>query len=428
MAKGQAWPVLSFSPGFAGDNPFLALAIELAKQLSPPVKPGELARRLAAEPASIAHYARKVLKGHPDDSALVLFIDQFEELFKDAAEQHRQSFIALIVAAADDGRLRTIVTLREDFLGALASEPSLAELVQQRRSSFPLGVPPYSALQKMVRGPADLAGLTVDDELIDQLMTDAGPVAGEALPLIAFCLEELHCHVTPRRHLAKPDYDAIGGLRGAIAKRLDSVLDGLALEQHQLAACLEQMFPLVVDIDAAGKTARRWAPQRSIALLPEPIPQIAETLTEKGLLLGRRSETDGMVTLRHEALIQEWAALHNWVLENVSFIRRMHSLLLLLQTPADREHAIQALVDMSWERADLIVGALANILLDDKEDIHRVAASALGRIGPAAAEAVPALIERLRDDKGEVRRSAASALGQIGLAAAEAVPALVDRL
>ena len=43
----------------------------------------------------------------------------------------------------------------------------------------------------------------------------------EALPLVAFCLEELHRHVQPRKHLTKQDYDAIGGLRGAIGKRLD---------------------------------------------------------------------------------------------------------------------------------------------------------------------------------------------------------------
>ena len=45
----------------------------------------------------------------------------------------------------------------------------------------------------------------------------------------------------------------------------------------------------------------------------------------------------------------------------------------------------------------------------------------LGSIS-ASAEAVPFLIEALRDDDGDLRGSAAMALGKIGTAAAEAVP------
>ena len=52
----------------------------------------------------------------------------------------------------------------------------------------------------------------------------------------------------------------------------------------------------------------------------------------------------------------------------------------------------------------------------------------LQAIGPAAADAVPALAIALRDQDADVRHSAADALGAIGPAAAEAVPALVTAL
>ncbi len=48
----------------------------------------------------------------------------------------------------------------------------------------------------------------------------------------------------------------------------------------------------------------------------------------------------------------------------------------------------------------------------------------MGWIGPAAAEAVPALMAALKDKDKKVRRNAAFALGEIGPAAKEAVPAL----
>lgn len=52
----------------------------------------------------------------------------------------------------------------------------------------------------------------------------------------------------------------------------------------------------------------------------------------------------------------------------------------------------------------------------------------LGNIGPAAAEAVPALIDALKDPDEIVRQKAAQALENIGPAAAEALPALTDAL
>ena len=128
LAKsGHKWPILSFAPGYISDNPFLALSVELAKQLARPTKPSELAQMLASEPAYLGRLAREILREYPVDSALVLFVDQFEELFKDAAEQHKPSFIELIATAADDGCLRTIVTLREDFHGAFANQSALVE-------------------------------------------------------------------------------------------------------------------------------------------------------------------------------------------------------------------------------------------------------------------------------------------------------------
>jgi len=59
---------------------------------------------------------------------------------------------------------------------------------------------------------------------------------------------------------------------------------------------------------------------------------------------------------------------------------------------------------------------------------HQEAARALGQLGPAAAEAVPALITALGDADAKVRHSAVLALGQLGPAAVRAVPALTAAL
>ena len=64
----------------------------------------------------------------------------------------------------------------------------------------------------------------------------------------------------------------------------------------------------------------------------------------------------------------------------------------------------------------------------ENEEDRRKAAEVLGRIGPAAVEAVPALIGTLRDTDSVVCGIAAVALGSIGPPASAAVPALIELL
>ncbi len=54
------------------------------------------------------------------------------------------------------------------------------------------------------------------------------------------------------------------------------------------------------------------------------------------------------------------------------------------------------------------------------------AATVLGRMGPRALEAAPALVAALRDDNVHLRKMAALALGDLG--AVEAVPPLIEAL
>ena len=77
------WRVLTLTPGAAGGNPFLALAFELARELPPSTrKPAiKIAEELANEPQRVTEYAATLLAGSPGGGALVLFVDQMEELF-----------------------------------------------------------------------------------------------------------------------------------------------------------------------------------------------------------------------------------------------------------------------------------------------------------------------------------------------------------
>ena len=72
------------------------------------------------------------------------------------------------------------------------------------------------------------------------------------------------------------------------------------------------------------------------------------------------------------------------------------------------------------------VGILDAALADTRSDVRRLAAAALGEIGPEAIDAAAGLEGRLSDDDGEVRQRAARSLGLVG--ADGSVPALEGAL
>jgi 5S rRNA maturation endonuclease (ribonuclease M5) len=95
---------------------------------------------------------------------------------------------------------------------------------------------------------------------------------------------------------------------------------------------------------------------------------------------------------------------------------------------AIRQASLEALGRIGPAAAEAAVPALAAGLKDPDLNVRHEAALAVVRIGPAAAGAVPALAAALKDPKESVRRTAAVALAEIGPAAAGAVPDLVAAL
>ena len=89
---------------------------------------------------------------------MLLFVDQFEELFTVVDATYRGPFIDLLEQAVKTPRLRLVATLRADFYHYCVEQPVLAELL--RAGSYPLSAPGVGALFEMIDRPAARAGLT----------------------------------------------------------------------------------------------------------------------------------------------------------------------------------------------------------------------------------------------------------------------------
>ncbi len=147
---------------------------------------------LKRDPRALALHLRD--RRRPD-TAFVLLVDQFEELFTLAEEPARNAFDALLATALadDDCPLYLVSTVRSDFLDRLALLPQLSGLLsglnnsRAKRLLLPTIGP--EGLRDAIQGPAALAGLDVG-EVADALLAEVQHEPG-ALPLVENALTQL---------------------------------------------------------------------------------------------------------------------------------------------------------------------------------------------------------------------------------------------
>ena len=163
IAGSQDWPWLELTPGGAEGDPYPILTARLEPVLQSQGWRGpEILKTLRAEQGyGLIELAEKVLARRPAQAELLLFVDQFEELFTLTRDALRQPFVQLLTTTARSSRVRVVATLRADFFHRCLDCPGLDRLL--REGSYPLGPPGPGALYEMMTGPAAKAGLEFDE-------------------------------------------------------------------------------------------------------------------------------------------------------------------------------------------------------------------------------------------------------------------------
>jgi tetratricopeptide (TPR) repeat protein len=327
VASVDVWRVARMKPSDGGAGPLAALATalfgalpELAQGDYP--NPAALADNLArgggasAQPIvrALARVAEEAQRERHTDQvlqpALVLLVDQFEELFaQGVSDQERTAFAESIKELVASGRVWCIGTLRADLYEFLLKQPVLKAL-KEAGASLDLGPPGAAELAEIVRAPAAAAGLVFErdvdkGELDERLLADAK--TADSLPLLQFTLRQLYdrrVETDGEVKLTHAAYDALGGLSGAIAAEAEQAVANLS----------------PTSLDALPRLLRRLAePARdgkSLTLREVPRTEASADSWEATLvdaLLGARiliARTDAMgrptVRLAHDAVLAGW--------------------------------------------------------------------------------------------------------------------------
>ncbi len=316
--SGETWETLVIRPGrkpiealASIISPMVATAANLADEMEEQKRLVETLRR---EPGHLGHVLRG--RARRDGRRILLFIDQFEELYTLCTDhEERAAFTACLSAVADDATspLRVVLSIRSDFLDRVAEDQTfLGELTQ---GLFFLGAPSRDGLRDAIEQPAEMAGFKFEmpaivDDMLDHLETTPG-----ALPLLQFAASKLwEQRDKARKLLTHNAYHAMGGVAGALASHADRVVAEIGPTKGSLVRAI--LLRLVTP-----ERTRAIVPMAELRELSREVGEVqrlVDQMVDARLLVvqtldGGKGST---VEIVHESLVQGWPTLRRWLDEN----------------------------------------------------------------------------------------------------------------
>lgn len=315
ISGSENWFVAEMIPGA---YPVSELAITLTRVAVNP--DDDLKELLNRDEYGLLQAAESIL---PDDgSELLIFIDQFEEVFTQVEnEATRSHFLNLIQTAIiePNSRVRIVMTLRADYYDRPLHYPEFGRLVRSRSETvLSLRI---SELEQAIISPAQRIAVTFEAGLAAQIASEMHQQAG-ALPLMQYALMELFNH-REGRLLTHDAYRKIGGAVGALATRADELYDDFTDEGRELA---RQIFLRLVILGEGSEDTRRRAFHSELESLTEDkdlLGEIIESFADYRLLsLDTQPGTqEPTVEVAHEAILQVWSRLHAWISDSRDELR-----------------------------------------------------------------------------------------------------------
>lgn len=176
---------------------------------------------------TLIHRALEVQTG---SAGILLHLDGIEWLAATESSDSARHFLSMLHRASQHAPLKIVATLATQDQASVL--PMLPELTRQPAWMVPAPFS-YDDIRQTVLGPATLAGLSVDDALLDAFTSDAAEYASQPWRL-ACTLRETWRRRTGTS-LGIEAYHAAGGIAGSLQRRADEAWGVLHPEQRQLA-------------------------------------------------------------------------------------------------------------------------------------------------------------------------------------------------
>jgi basic membrane lipoprotein Med (substrate-binding protein (PBP1-ABC) superfamily)/DNA-binding SARP family transcriptional activator len=257
-----------------------------------------------------------------DGRRALLVIDQFEQVFTGADVLARVQLLDALTAAVSQPiqRLSLVLALRADFYDRPLQHSRFAEVfVPGVLHVLPMTA---SELEAAIVEPAERVGITVEPALLAELVAETAE-RPTSLPLLQFTLTELF-EQRSSSHLTLTRYRSLGGLRGVLSRRAESLYSKLSTDEQQIAT--HAFLRLIRPGHGAADSRRRVALSELTGLAVDTVA-LSEVLTIFGrhrLLTFDRDPSSGEATveLAHEAMLTEWERFVGWIDRYRAALRR----------------------------------------------------------------------------------------------------------
>ncbi len=277
------------------------------------------------------------LSGPDRDGKTLLFVDQLEEIFRyynphisDPSGYDAKEFINLLVSVANGSRpdIYLIVAIRSDMIYLCEHYRGFSDILNN--SSFLVSPLSRTGICKAIKGPLDMAGVAIDDDLVELLANEVAESSEQLLLLQHAMLNTWNRWKRmnePERPVDLSDYGSVDSMKDSISIHADEVYFGL---DNNCRTICEKMFRIISGKSPDDKNIRYLSTfldlKLSVPCNEEDLLKVMEGFRDPLFsFLNPPSAVpltdETVIDLSHECLINLWDRLKYWTGEEAASVQ-----------------------------------------------------------------------------------------------------------
>lgn len=345
-AGDSKWRTITVRPG---SDPVLNLAVALAGNglaaniEKDPLK--DILRLLKEEHDGIGDAIRNARARFSGKT--LLFIDQFEELFRDGSfkslpdrDREVSRFIDLLTNSVSHNNpdIYLVIAIRSDLITECSQYRGFTNLING--SSYMVSRMNRESIREAIVGPVKTIGAEIDQDLVELLVNEVSgpdyqlPILQHALMRTWLRWKELD---DPGRPIDFSDYFAIGTIRDSISRHADELYESLDVRGKLVC---ERLFKNITGPGPDNKGIRLPLSikdlKSSIQCGYDELTEVVEAFRNPAISVitppcSVPLDDNSIIDVSHESIILLWTRLRQWVAEESASV---HMYLRLSETSA----------------------------------------------------------------------------------------------
>ena len=268
-----------------------------------------------------------------DNSTLLIYIDQFEELFTLCEDSIQREFIELLEYLLENQtknlKIKIVLTIRRDYYNLISEYEEFFKKVQETKYS--LRRMDNAQIKECIEKPLERTFIKKDEIRLfsKAVLHDMGDESGE-LALLQIALTQTWRHKKSFDNKLLATYHEIGEVSGALSKLADDTWSILTPTEQKI---LKYIFIRIIKPSDTGGVIRRVANREEFSKerwnlaqkLASALDITGQENSRAGRLLTIKGESGKFVELTHEALVRQWPMYQKWLKQaSKDNLKRVH--------------------------------------------------------------------------------------------------------